>query len=118
MKRDVLECIDKKLFATFWPQRGKTCFLVSDKVKFKSACSATETSLKIEIFPVASLDMILSNKQITKALIRLCRCAGWSALLLFASPPKQIFLCRGSIIGGALWVKIRYTSQMVTSLIN
>ena len=29
--------------------------------------------------------MILSNKQIIKALIRLCRCAGWSAPLLFAN---------------------------------
>ena len=32
---------------------------------------------------VASLDMIHSNKGITKALTRLCRCADWSAPLLF-----------------------------------
>ena len=44
---------------------------VSHKVRFKPACSATETSKKMEISFVASL-MILSNKQITKALIRLC----------------------------------------------
>ena len=30
--------------------------------------------------------MILSNKPITKALIRLCGCAGWSAPLLFTTP--------------------------------
>ena len=44
---------------------------VSDEVRFKPACSATETSYKIEISLVASLDMILSNKSITKVLIRL-----------------------------------------------
>ena len=35
---------------------------------------------------VGSLDINLSKKRITKALIRLCRCAGWSAPLLFANP--------------------------------
>ena len=61
----------------------KPFFSVSDEVRFKSACSATETSLKIEILLVASVDMILSNKQNTKVLIRLCGCTGWSAPLLF-----------------------------------
>ena len=37
----------------------------------------------------ASVDMILSNKQKTKALIRLPRCAGWSAPLLFANPKNR-----------------------------
>ena len=40
---------------------------------------------KIEISLVASLDMVLSNERITKALIRLRGCAGWSAALLFAN---------------------------------
>ena len=35
---------------------------VSDKVRVKPFCSATETSLKIEISLVANLDVILSNK--------------------------------------------------------
>ena len=56
---------------------------VSDEVSFKLACSATETSLKIEIPLIVSLDMIISNKQITEALIRKHRCAGCSAPLLF-----------------------------------
>ena len=43
---------------------------VCNKVIFKQAYSATETSLKIEISLVASLDIITSNKRITKALIR------------------------------------------------
>ena len=48
---------------------------VSDKVRLKPVSSATET-----------LDRKL---QITKALIRLRRCAGWSAPLLFANPRRQ-----------------------------
>ena len=35
---------------------------------------------------VENLDMILSKRRITKALIRLRGCAGWSAHLLFANP--------------------------------
>ena len=39
----------------------KPVFGVSDKVRLKPVSSATETSWKIEISPVASLDMILSK---------------------------------------------------------
>ena len=45
-----------------------------------------ETSWTIEISPVASLEMILSKKRITKALISLRGYAGWSAPLLFSNP--------------------------------
>ena len=38
-----------------------TVFGVSDKVRFKPACSATKTIYKIEILLVASLDMIPTN---------------------------------------------------------
>ena len=51
----------------------KPVFRVSDKARLKPVSSATETSKKIEILFVASLDMIISNKRITKAQIRLCR---------------------------------------------
>ena len=37
-----------------------------DKVGFKPACSATETSKKVEISLVASLDIILFNERIIK----------------------------------------------------
>ena len=47
--------------------------------------------LQIEISFVASLDMIHSNKQITKALIRLHGCTGWSAPMLFANLQSQVF---------------------------
>ena len=49
----------------------KPVFGVFDQVMLKPSLSATETNYKIENLHVASLDMILSNKQITKALIRL-----------------------------------------------
>ena len=39
--------------------------------------------------------MILSKKQITKALIRLRGCSGWSAPVLFANPRRQVFSQRG-----------------------
>ena len=35
--------------------------------------------------------MILSKKRITKALISLRGCAGWSALVLFVNPRRQVF---------------------------
>ena len=49
----------------------KPVFMVSDEVRFKPDCSATETSWKFEILLVASLVWILSTKQITNVLIRL-----------------------------------------------
>ena len=49
-----------------------------------------ESEVQIEISLVARRDMILSNKQITKALIRMCGCAGWSAPLLFTNHRRQV----------------------------
>ena len=72
----------------------KPIFRVSDKVRFKPISSATETILKIEILLAASLDMILSNKQITRALIRLRGWAGWSAPNVVRKPPKTGFSCQ------------------------
>ena len=69
----------------------KPVFGVADISRLKPVSSAMESSLKIEILLVASLDMILSNK----ALIRLHRCTGWSAPLLFTNPQRQIFLRQG-----------------------
>ena len=73
---------------------------VFDKVRFNAACSATETSLKIEILLLASLDIILSNKQITKALIRLRRCPGWSAPFSFANPKDRFSHVKAHILSG------------------
>ena len=67
----------------------KPVFGVSDKASFKPVLSATETSWKIDISLVASLDMIHLDKQITKALISLRGCAGWSAPVLFTTPRRR-----------------------------
>ena len=46
---------------------------------------------KNELSFVASWGMVLSKRRITKALIRLRGCAGWSAPLLFAILWRQVF---------------------------
>ena len=65
----------------------KPVFGVSDKARLKPVFSAIKTSLNSEISLVASLDMILSKKQITKALIRLLVCA-----CVVSKPRKTGFL--------------------------
>ena len=77
---------------------------VSDKARLKPFSSATETSWNIEIMLVASLDMILSNKPITKALISLWVCTGWSAPLLFTNHQRQVFLCLGPYVLAHIYV--------------
>ena len=46
----------------YGPRREKRCTRVSDKVRFKPVSSATETSYKVKISIVASLDVILSKE--------------------------------------------------------
>ena len=77
------------------PNSTKPVFGVSDKASFRPVSLATETSYKIEISPVASLHMLLSKKRITKVLIRLPGCPGWSAPVLFANPGRQVFSSGG-----------------------
>ena len=62
-------------------------------MRTKLACLATETICKVKILPVASVDtsMVFFYRRLTKALISLRGCAGWSAPLLFADPRRQIF---------------------------
>ena len=62
----------------------KPAFGVFDQVRLKPACSAAETSWRLEISDTENGYIILSRKWTTKVLIRLHRCAGWSAPLLFA----------------------------------
>ena len=54
----------------------KTCLRGFHQSETQPVSSASETSKKIENLLDASLDMILSIKQITKGLIRLCSRAG------------------------------------------
>ena len=49
--------------SSYWLLLTKSVYRVSDKVGFKPVSSATETSKKIEISPVASLHMILSKSK-------------------------------------------------------
>ena len=58
-------------------------------VKAKPACSATETSKRLEISDIDTRDIILSRQRIKKTLIRLRGSAGWSASLLFAYGIKR-----------------------------
>ena len=62
----------------------KPVFGISYKARLEPVSSAT-SYVEIRTSLVASLYMILSNKRITKALIRLCGCPGWSVPLLFAN---------------------------------
>ena len=67
----------------------KPVFGVFDKAKIKPVTPATETSKKIEFSLIASLDIELSKKQITKALISLRGCAGWSASCCSQTPEDR-----------------------------
>ena len=78
-----------------WLAARKPVFGVSVKSRLKPVSPATETIQKIEMLPVASLQIKFSKKRITKALIRLRGCAGWSAPVLFANPRRQVFSRRG-----------------------
>ena len=64
-----------------------------DSGVFDKASSATETSLKIEILLVASIDnvMMLFRKRITKELISLCRYIGLTAPWLFANSEDRFY---------------------------
>ena len=62
----------------------KPVFGVCDQVRLKPACSATETSLGLEILDFASIGIKLSRQRTRKALNMLRGCAGRSAPLFFA----------------------------------
>ena len=88
-------------------------FPVSDKVIFKPACSANETSQKIEISLVACIDRILSIKRTSKVLIRLPLCAGWSAPLLLANPEDRFSRVEAQII---LLLNVKMPTSVVCGL--
>ena len=78
------------------PWRKKTVFGVSDIVRLKLVSSATQTSLKIKTSLVGSLDMVLSKKWITKALIRLVY-FGYT-FALFANLRRKVFSRQGPLL--------------------
>ena len=71
IKIATLDRLESEGGIAYGPCRMKTCLWGFRQGQFKPVSSATGTSYKIEISSVASLHMILSKNQITKALIRL-----------------------------------------------
>ena len=69
---------------------------VSDQIRLKPACAATEANMRLEILVTETRGITLSRQRTTKALIRLHGCAGWSAPLLFAYGIRHIFSWSGS----------------------
>ena len=68
----------------------KPVFRVSDKMRFKPACSATETSQKIEISLVTYPDMIFSKRRIKKGQSD-CVVAQAGLRLCFSQTPEYRF---------------------------
>ena len=60
--------------------KTKSAFGVCDQLRFKTACSTTETSLGLEISAVASRGIVLSRQRKTKAAIIVCGYACWSSV--------------------------------------
>ena len=86
---------------------GKSVFGVSDQVR--PACSAKQTSLRLEILDIETRDIILSRQRTTTVLIRLC---GWH---------KQIFSWRGlnviaQIMYGSLLINV--TSMVLSTFLH
>ena len=95
----------------------KPVFGVSEKLRLKPVSSATENSYKLKIALVASLDMILSNKRITKALISLREWSGWSEPLLFTNPGRQVFSRGGQyVLMKKVWFLIGWPYQKQADL--
>ena len=92
----------------------KLVLWVSDKARIKPVSQDTQSSKKIEISLVASLDIKLSEKRITKVLISLRGCADWSVPLLFLNLRRQVFLRRGPYDVGAYLKHFNETSILRT----
>ena len=85
------------------------------QVRFKPACSATETSLNLETLDIASTHIILSSQRTTTVLIRLRGCTGWSAPLLFLYGIRHIFAWPGPNIF-MLYLKYSFVEMHCFSL--
>ena len=65
---------------TIWAVRRENLSSCFGHSKTQISLLSYRDLLEIEISLVSSLDLILYNKRITKALIRLRVCAGWSGI--------------------------------------
>ena len=85
--------IKKKTIFIYGPHREKTCLRSFCRSKIQTSLHGYRYFLEnFKISLVASLHMKLSKKRITKVLIRLGGCAGWSTPVLL-QPPKDSFSC-------------------------
>ena len=55
---------------------------LSYQLRLKPECSASEATKSLRILDIETIGITLPRQPITKVLIRLCRCADWSAPLL------------------------------------
>ena len=88
-----LSCRFLKYWASSWETVSS---IVSDQVRLKLGCSATEASMRLEILITETRHITLSRQRTIKALIRPRGCEGWSALLLFAYDIIYVFSWPGS----------------------
>ena len=77
------------------PHRDKTCLRSFWKSKFQTSLLSYTDWLENWNFACRKLTSSTFQKWITKALIRLHGCPGWSAPLLFANPGRQVLSFRG-----------------------
>ena len=91
----VLDCTKHNIWASSWEN---VSLGVSGQVRLKLACSATEDSIRLESLVTETRGITLSRQRITKVLIRLRGCAGWSAPLLFAYDVRHVFSWLGSYL--------------------
>ena len=73
------------------PRRNKTCLRGFRQSDIQTNLLSRRDQLENWNFALASLDMILFIKRITKALIRLRICADWFAPLFLVYPRRQVF---------------------------
>ena len=73
-------------------------FEIFDNILLKPACSVIENSQNIEILNGASLAIIPSRGQVTKALFRLLECAYWYLPLWLACNKIRFFATKPTIM--------------------
>ena len=82
---------NKILHLSYEPHHEKTCLRGLRPVLTQTACTATEARYSLEKSDIETRGIIPSRQLTTKVLIRLHKCAGWSAPLLFAYDINRFF---------------------------
>ena len=100
----IILLINVNILTNFWsiyffgPRCKKTCLRGFRQSKNQTSLLSYRDLLEDRNLLVASLDVILSSKRLTKALIRMCRCAGWSASLLFPNTEDRFSRVKAHLI--------------------